>query len=286
MPDAKESFDGKMAVVRGAFDRMQDILAKVGFGEVETEQGAAGYGQLVPGTEAFDLLNSPKVLFEDQDGDGKKDLFNYDIVFINCGASEQAISSFKGKHHRWHKETGHPSILNEENRTTLKKFVEEGGVLYTTDWAYDYVEQALPSYINFYGSEEVSVNDPEDSNAAEVGRSGIETHGNILQNSLQAWLANVDCYEGKSCLNNDQSILITDFLAGWGVIEGAHSGANVTFWVEGDVEWTEGSGVRPLTLSFKAGEGSVFYSSYHTVESEFTPNWRPQERVLQYLVFE
>jgi hypothetical protein len=289
MPGAKESFNGRIAVVKGAFDRMQDILAKVGLGEVETEEGAAEYGQLVPGTEEFDIFNYPDELFEDMDGDGSKDLFNYDIVFINCGASEGPVALSKGKGHRHLSQKGsidEPDILSEENRSALIAYVEEGGVLYTTDWAYDYVEQAFPSYIDFYGADEVAANDPEDMNAAEKGSANIETDGNILQNSMQAWLNNVDCYEGEGCLNNDGSIHITDFLAAWSVIEHPHDGADVTSWVEGQVQWGGGAGVRPLTLSFAVGEGSVFYSSYHTVESEYTPNWRPQERILQYLVFE
>lgn len=289
MPSAKESFEGEIAVVEGSYDRMQDILAKVGFGEIETDESSFGYGQLIPGTEQFDLLDSPETLFEDQDGDGMKDLFNYDIVFINCGTSESLVASSSGKvhrHKRAQKLAGNPNILSEENRTALRTFVMDGGVLYATDLSYDYIEQTFPSYVDFYGEDSVPADQPEEWNAAQVGTSGIETDGNILQQNLEDWISNVDCHENESCLNSDETIHVTDFLAGWSVIEEAHSGANVTSWIEGDVEWSGGSGIRPLTVSFSAGNGNVFYSSYHTVESEFTPNWRPQERVLQYLVFE
>ncbi|SHF27931.1 hypothetical protein SAMN05443144_10723 [Fodinibius roseus] len=291
MPSASESFDGEIAVVEGAWDRMEDILAKVGFGEVETDESSSGYGQLVPGTEQFDLLDNSAPLFEDNDGDGERDLFNYDIVFINCGASEAPVYPSKAKthNHAAHlKSSGDTEMLSSEDRDALKTYVEEGGILYATDLAYDYVEQTFPSFVDYYGSEETPADEREGIGNAEVGNSGIETDGSVLQDNLESWLANVDCFEGESCLNSDDTVHITDFLAGWGVIKGPHSGATdaVTQWVEGDVEWSGGSGVRPLTVSFEAGEGSVFYSSYHTVESEFTPHWRPQERLLQFLVFE
>ncbi|SMO37527.1 hypothetical protein SAMN06265218_101328 [Fodinibius sediminis] len=292
MPSASESFEGEIAVVKGSWDRMEDILAKVGFGEVETDESDYNYGQLVEGTEQFDLLDDPNPLFEDADGDGEKDLFNYDIVFINCGTNESLVSYDKSKEAHRHaarlKSSGVAQILSAENRQALQTFVQDGGVLYATDLSYDYIEQAFPSYVDFYGSDETPAAERESWGAAEVGTYGIETNGTILESDLEAWLANVDCFEGENCLNDDDTVHITDFLGGWGVIEGPQSGAtaDVTQWVEGSVEWSGGSGVRPLTVSFDVGNGSVFYSSYHTVESEFTPNWRPQERLLQYLVFE
>ncbi len=114
----------------------------------------------------------------------------------------------------------------------------------------------------------MAANEPEGLNLAEIGSAGIETDGNIKRSNLQAWLTNVNCYDGESCLNNNGTIHITDFLSGWALVESPNDGANVTTWIDGDVQWSEGSGVRPLTLSFKVEDGSVFNSSYHTVESE------------------
>ncbi|MCW9708505.1 hypothetical protein [Fodinibius salsisoli] len=289
MPSTQESLDGEVAVVEGSYDRMQDILAKVGFGEVGTDEANFNYGRLVPGTEQFDIYNYTSKLFEDADGDGQKDLFNYDIIFINCGASESPLNEKVSTHTHSHlhaKSSDGAALLSTEDRTALKDFVESGGILYTTDWAYDYIEQVFPSYIDYYGSDDTPADEPEGENFAQSGNAGIETDGLILQPNMESWLANVDCFDGESCLNADNTVHITDFLGGWAVIDGPHASADVTQWVEGNVEWGGESGVRPLTVSFQAGDGSVFYSSYHTVESEHTPNWRPQERLLQYLVFE
>jgi len=81
-----------MAVVTGDYDRMEDILAKLGFGSLNS------WGQLELGTETFDLYDGNYSLpnasyrdfpdiFNDNDGDSKPDIYNYDIVFINCGNS-------------------------------------------------------------------------------------------------------------------------------------------------------------------------------------------------------
>lgn len=297
MPSASE-LGLEMAVVTGSYDRMQDILAKLGFGEIETDENAQGYGFLVPGTEQFDLYDGNGsldssyphylALFEDDDGDGNENLFNYDIVFINCGAGESPLAKTTGVPHR-HESQQAPAgttMLDAEQKQALRTFVEEGGVLYATDWAYDYVEQVFPSYIDYMGSSETAAADPEDWNAAQTGDGGITVDADVLQASLESWLATVTCNDGQSCLNSDNTIHITDFLSAWVVMDGPHSGSGVTNWVEGDVSWSGGSGIQPLTASFDAGDGTVVYSSYHTVESEHSPFWRPQERILQFLVFE
>ena len=80
----------KMAVVTGYFDRVEDILAKLGFGTAGSD------GKLVSGTEKFDLFDgngslpdasnkNVEALLADADGNGKADIFNYAIVFFNCG---------------------------------------------------------------------------------------------------------------------------------------------------------------------------------------------------------
>lgn len=288
MPSSGSEVNANMAVVKGSYDRMQDILAKAGFGQIETSQSSGNYGQLVPGTEQFDLFDSPSPLFTDNDGDGQKDIFNYDIVFINCGASQGPLYKAKttGRSHVHAKSSGSATILSAEDRAAIQDYVQQGGVLYTTDWAYDYIEQSFPSYVDYIGAPNTAADQPEPLDNAEQGTGGIEVDATILQSQMEAWLSNVDCNGGQNCLNSDNTIHVTDFLSSWVVMEQPHSGATVTQWIEADVSWYSGSGVRPLTVSFQAGDGEVFYSSYHTVESSFTPNWRPQERILQYLVFE
>ena len=59
----------------------------------------------------------------------------------------------------------------------------------------------------------------------------------------------------------------------------------VTVWTRGPVSWSSGSGTKPLTMTFPSGAGKVLYSSYHTAGASH-PYMLPQERILQYLIFE
>jgi hypothetical protein len=267
-----------IAVVTGSFDSMEDILAKLGMGTLN------GQNRLKKGSETFDLYdgnyslsdssypNFP-ALFTDGDGDGKKDIHNYDVVFINCGNLYESSHLTKGN-----ADYAVPAI---------RDYVKNGGVLYVTDQAYDYVEQAFPAYIDFQGSPNTAASDPEAINAGQAGLAGITPDGTVKDAPLKTWLGGVGC-DGGNCLNSDGTLPLAGFASAWAVIKQAHSGksSDVAFWVEADVDWYSGSGVRPLTASFEVGDGKVIYSSYHTEHSNPVAGFHPQERVLQYLVLE
>ncbi len=97
-------------------------------------------------------------------------------------------------------------------------------------------------------------------------------------------------------LNPDGTVHLQDFLWGWSVMVGPHTGQignQCKVWVEAPVSWwpdvlypeTLDSAVRPLTVSFHYGLGKVIYTSYHT-DGEPHPGFTPQERILEYLLFE
>ena len=66
--------------------------------------------------------------------------------------------------------------------------MQQGGRLYVSDLAYDFVEQAFPGYIDFEGSAGTSAASAEVPNVAELGISGI-TSDATLDPALQAWSA-------------------------------------------------------------------------------------------------
>lgn len=279
------------------------MLAKVGFGELVTDKNSFDYGTLELGTETFDLYDGYEslpeeypdmgALFEDMDGDGKADINNYDIVFINCGASPEYIfpkQSQKGKlsHRQFHNMHTHSKeVLARNQVSTIRDYVENGGTLYITDLSYNYAEQVFPAYIDFLGDPDTPADEPEQMGIADQGKSDITVRGDILENQLKDWLSVVKC-GSDSCLNEEnQTVKIRGFAPAWAVMNGAHEGSGTRLWVEGAVEWVEGgSGTKPLTASFSVGSGKVIYSSYHTIEDEHTTEFHPQERILQYLVFE
>ncbi|NGP89722.1 hypothetical protein [Fodinibius halophilus] len=288
--------DIDIAVVASTFDRMQDVLAKVGFGEVYTDENHANYGKLKRGTETFDLYHSPSSLggdyplmgklFEDGDGNGQADIHNYDIVFLNCGVSDEYIQQYKSHRHK-HAQSAQSSNpqLSKAQISTIRNYVEQGGMLYATDLAYNYVEQVFPSYLDFLGSPDTPADEAEILGVASKGTADIEVPAELLDANMKTWLQNVECANGP-CLEEGQPLTIKGFMPIWVVLNGKHESSNANIWVKGPVEWSDGSGVKPLTATFGVGSGKVVFSSYHTIEEEHSHKLRPQERILQYLVFE
>ncbi len=279
LPSDPQKGAPKIAVATGDYDRMEDVLAKLGFGEIDDQ------GRLKLSTEKFDLYdgndslgsNYPEFLdlFRDKDGDGKPDIYKYDIVFINCGNSYER------------------DVFSDQQKVkVLRQYVADGGRLYVTDLSYDFVEQSFPEFIDFYGSDSTPEADPETPGAAEVGNSG-STKGDVLDPVLKEWLKVVDCQNSSGsdvpCLDpSDNKVHIEGFLGSWAVVNGTHPGkaSAVKVWVKGNVSYSypSESGEKPLTLTFDFQKGRVLYTSYHT-ESANIKGFLPQERILQYLVF-
>lgn len=271
-----------IAVVTGSYDRMEDVLAKLGFGTVDSS------GRLTLGTETFDLFDGHSSLdstYQDFDKllDGTVDLDTYDIIFINCGTD--AFESY---------------LSDATVVSRLRNYVNDGGKLYVTDQSYDWVEQVFPEHIDFDNGGDNLGAVAETDDAAQAGSSSFYDENATVENALMiSWLdavtVNTGTVEDSGCasatvngttgaLNSDDSIFIGDFLPSWAQMDDFESGATVTTWITGTDVQTDTD--RPLTVSFDHGSGKVLYSSYHTAESCSTTGFWPQERVLQYLVFE
>ena len=262
----------KMAVVTGYFDSVEDILAKLGFGSADAS------GRLVKGTEKFDLYDGNdsldtsykevEALLADADGNGKADIFNYAIVFFNCG-----LGSFES---------------NAGAIAVLREYVNAGGRIYVSDQAYDLVEQAFPAYIDYLGSDATAPSAAETRDAAEEGSDGLAVSATV-DTQLGAWLQSVGCVNGN-CLTGGKAT-IDGFLSSWAVMNGAHAAppSPVKVWVLGPVTYTGQTTPvdKPLTVSFNQGSGRVTYTSYHN-ENEFSTagGFVAAERILQFLVFE
>jgi len=256
----------KIAVVQGAWDKIEDVLAKLGLGSVDST------GALKPGTQKFTFITDSSTLLANATELGK-----YNILIFNCGPTS-------------------PAVTNSTAIANLRKFVQDGGRLYVTDWSSDLVEQAFPEFMRWYGGTDTSPSTPESVGGARVGTAGITVAATVVDAEMKKWLAIVKTGNPQtptnslSSLNTDGTIHIEDFLGGWVVMDGPHlgdAGNSVVVHIKGDVIWNGGSGSKPLTISFPVGSngGKVLYSSYHTSEVAH-PYFLPQERVLQYLLFE
>lgn len=279
--------EANMAVVTGHYDEIQNVLAKLGFGETD------GFGR-------FDATQDHD--FTMIDGDGSLDdaeytnvedflsdldeMSEYDIIFMNCGPEDDTLSQ-------------DPQVL-----ANLQQYVEEGGKLYVTDWSFNFVEDPFPSFIDFYNNEE-DAETAEDHHSAKMGTGGITTDADLQDGDLADWLDHVDVNDGTietdcyslpeenlnarlGARNEDGTVTIGDFLGSWVVIDGEHEGyeGESKTWVSGVITAYDGVADKPLTMTKDVGEGRLLYSSYHTAHSCPTEGFWPQERILQYLVFE
>jgi hypothetical protein len=95
---------------------------------------------------------------------------------------------------------------------------------------------------------------------------------------------------GGDCLAEDGTLLLGRFLSQWVIMDGVEDteeGASVKVWVEADLSAGGAEpDVVPLTVTFNVGEGRVLFTSYHSSPGSSDDAFLPQERVLEYLVFE
>ncbi len=159
----------------------------------------------------------------------------YDIIALNCDGGLEDYAS--------------------QAKINLKKFVENGGKLYASDWAYIFIEEAFPDYIDFPAN-------------PYIGDSQT-TKAHISDQNLSKYLGVTEAE------------IVYD-LGAWVVIDNVSSSTNVL--ISGDVSssgyksslinpQTRSSqikksissinSVRPLAVSFNYGNGSVVYTTFH-----------------------
>jgi hypothetical protein len=244
----------RIAVVTGAWDKLEKVLTKIGVEEITIYEGK----NLGTGPTSMQALLQNGAL-----------LRSYQMLLINCGTHfEDLVTTAGGP------------------RNNLREYVREGGRLFVTDYSYDFVEQAFPEFADFWGSDGTKSGTPEVPNEAEVGTDGLVVNGHVVDPSLAAWLG----LPQIQALADDGSIKLEGFQTGWAVISQANPSLATKVWVEGPVKWVGGSGEQPLAISYdfkdddQQGCGRITFSSYHTW-GEATA-LLPQERVLEYLALE
>lgn len=127
----------------------------------------------------------------------------FDVVFINCSSSCQTNAAQAGK--------------------AILKYVSDGGTIYASDYAADYVAAAFPGAIQFAGKR---------------GSKGDIT-ARIVDKGLKALMGN--------------TIQLRFDMGSW---EQIHSvGKDTTVYLE--------SGGRPILASFAYGKGQVIYTCFH-----------------------
>ena len=233
-PTCVDPYSARVAVVTGLYDRVEDVIQRVGLTDVTMFDGVNDTGQ-----SATSLLTDLTVMT------------GFDIIFLNCGMVENGLIS-------------NPTVINN-----LRAFVDAGGSLYVSDWAYDYIEIGWPSAIEFWG-------DDSTPNSAAFGLDGFLT-GQIADSALSSVLGG-----STVTLNYD--------LGAWIVTEGVGPGTRVL--VSGPAPALDVSNPynpqvvtvnnAPLMVQFEHGQGKVMYTTFHN-EAQTTGD---MDIILEFMVFE
>ncbi len=221
-PDCFDPFDIDVLVVSGSYDRFEVLLAELGFSDVDVLDGQDRQGLL-------SFFGSSGALDA------------YELLFLNGGhVEEDFLYDTDGS--------------DEEGQVeaalgTIQDFVERGGALYASDWAYDAVERSWDTPIDFLGDDSVP-------DAAQKGEDE-QVQASVDDTALAELL-------GAERLDIDLGLPV------WPVMEAVDK--SVTVHISADVTYREGTETtaleaRPILVSFAAGKGRVVFASFRVAEN-------------------
>ncbi len=275
-PDCFDPLELDVAVVTGDYDEFQEVLEHMGFANYELIDGLyanemAGFLMNLDTMLQYDIIvfngghveegmiyerpveeeeedAGPGSIFgdgEDEDtGDADDDTGAADADGSADGEGDT------GEDEEEEEETGPTVSYNYEViQNNIKAYVNAGGAIYASDWAYDVVEQVWPEAINFVGADEIP-------DAAQLGEYG-EISATVSDGALAEWLG------------SDYTTVEFD-LPVWPPIEGVAD--TVSVHLTGNVEYRERTTIypiaaSPLLVSFTSGEGKVAYSTFRVAKN-------------------
>ncbi len=231
--------DRRYLVVQGTFDKIEQVLARMGLSNVDLLEGVPTDPSELWSTAAFANYDT---------------LANYDAVFVNCGISETDLVLG----------------LNTAVKENMRRYIQEGGSLYVSDWAYDLIEEVWPERINFLGDDLVN-------SAAEHGEDGVYA-ADVLEPGLATYVGATNVNIG---FNFGNFAIVSQLASG------------VTTYLRGDIQYRVNGGVStltdvPITVGFSDGAGRVIFTSFHQEsDGEGTTETLdgPEDLVLRYLIF-
>lgn len=252
----------RIAVYDADPDRVYNVLAKFGLGQVSAT------GELVPGTEQFDLISS-------FDGSWMDDLANmlpYHIVFVPCAATKEWI------------EAPVVSPLRKEN---IRDYVAGGGKWYATDHSNEYIAEPFDTYVDFHAPSMPDL------------QPAFDVVGRVLDPDMLAWLQALpaplkDIGGGYPTLNNLPSVELELSYSGIDAVheimvendEGDQVNVGPYTYVEGPCTSCSDPNVdRPMAFVGQFGCGRMMYSTFET-SSVAHAGLSPQELALLYMILE
>jgi len=220
-PDCFDPLAIDVAIVTGDYDDFNLVLNEMGF---------ANY-VLIDGLDEAAL----KGFLDDP-----AELEKYDIVFFNGGFTEEGVIY----------DSADPTDTDVDTRVqNIVDYVNTGGSIYASDWAYDVAEIGWPDRADFVGADEVRGD-------AQMGDYDNVTAA-ISDTSLAEFL-------GTSYLE------VTYDLPVWPPVESVSS--SVSVHLTGTVPYSDGLSDYtltsvPLLYSFNSGDGKVVYSTFRVARN-------------------
>ncbi len=226
-----------IAVIAGNYDDFDQVLDHMGIADYAIIDG-------LDQAQLEDFLLNPTAMAD------------YDLIFFNGGALEEGIV---------YDTADSTNPLPAEIQQNLRDFVEAGGSVYASDWAYDVIVQTWPGRLDFLGAEGTP-------NSAQLGSS-------------QTVNARVSNYAMSEFLEAEGDYVPVVFdLPVWPPVVQVSS--TVSTHLVADVEYRENGvtlyqAASPLLVSFNGGGGRVVFSSYRMVANDS----EDMVKVMKYVMF-
>ena len=253
----------QMAVLTGEFDSVEAILEGLGFGLRACNTPGID-GDMVATCPAIPDDSGSITLYDGEAIDGGfvpqllmdgTALGTHEILFFNCGLRDELFE---------------PGQSPPEARANLRAFVENGGSIYVSDFAYEVLRSYFPDAgIAFYG-------DDGAPGAAKVGQES------------QSYTATVDDPVLAQVVGATVPIVYDGDAIDWVVLDPVQ-GPGVTVHVSADVEidpqgdgTTEPLAGAPLLVSVPFGAGRIAFTTFHNHDQTSVE----MRDILRYVVFE
>ena len=278
-----------IALVRGGFDPVEILLAKMGMGQFDvggsfiwgSEQGIFDLYDGSPSNSVQDLLMDIELMSQ------------YQVILFPCSAVTDLAS--------------YPSVVWQN----IRDYISRGGKMFVTDWSGDYVDNIFPAQMTFV-NDGSSVDTPASAwdgttwDASQFGSADGSPlyhvhHAYVMDDDLRAWLTGQEGPIPNSGIGsiNAEDFFIIDAFTQIQSLQSVSIGTDdegqpvvdtPKVYVVGDVDGVPtscpGAGCQPMTVTFEpVGCGRVMYSTYHTVNTAHEGLF-PQERILMYLMME
>jgi hypothetical protein len=280
----------RVAMAQGTNDSIEDILAKLGFGTLsgngfggpvgengQTELAIYQYAGVDPGSVTYLLQNLDEMR-------------KYHILFFPCATSMSSLDNL---------------LRDQTVLANLRRYVNEGGKLYVTDWSGELADRAFPPQIELgdTGADSTGTYDPVTftGTLATIGDSngGLYTSpdAKAVDPGLRDWLGlqTGPSENGSVGMYNPDNFIVTDIWNWIRSLNAVQLGVDdqdlpvydtPKAWVTGTKPNQAGGQQKPLAVTYQpTGCGKVLYTAFQTSSSKHQGLY-PQERVLMYLIME